>query len=158
LNLRTLELVLPCLRLLPRNASNGQKALLTKSRKEALAMLKKLRTQKVTIPDVVLPEHWRWASSIASFTSGCRIATIKLRPTSVKVFILVRTTDIRNGRMDLANTRKISEETYAYRAGRMPQKVVTSSSRVKPDGGGRDRSRRGKGVPRATVNADKTFP
>src|SRR5690606_7911350 len=30
--------------------------------KEALAMLKKLRTQQVSIPDATLPEHWAWAS------------------------------------------------------------------------------------------------
>lgn len=36
---------------------------------------------------------------------------------------LVRTTDIRNGRMDLTKTRKISEETYAYWARRMPPKA-----------------------------------
>jgi type I restriction enzyme S subunit len=89
--------------------------------KEALAMLKKLRTQQVPIPDTALPEHWAWASlmQVSQAVVDCHNKTA---PYVSEGIHLIRTTDIRNGRMDLSNTRKISEETYAYWARRMPPK------------------------------------
>ncbi len=89
--------------------------------KEALAMLKKLRTQQVTIPDATLPEHWTWASllQVSQAVVDCHNKTA---PYVNEGIHLIRTTDIRNGQMDLSNTRKISEETYAYWARRMPPK------------------------------------
>ncbi|MCK6440922.1 MAG: restriction endonuclease subunit S, partial [Planctomycetes bacterium] len=87
--------------------------------KEALAMLKKLRTQQVFIPDATLPEHWAWASllQVSQAVVDCHNKTA---PYVSEGIHLIRTTDIRNGRMDLSSTRKISEETYAYWARRMP--------------------------------------
>lgn len=87
--------------------------------KEALAMLKKLRTQQVAIPDAPLPEHWAWASllQVSQAVVDCHNKTAPYVSDGIH---LIRTSDIRNGRMDLANTRKISEETYAYWARRMP--------------------------------------
>lgn len=89
--------------------------------KEALVMLKKLRTQQVTIPDTALPEHWEWASllQVSQAVVDCHNKTA---PYVSEGIHLIRTTDIRNGRMDLSSTRKISEETYAYWARRMPPK------------------------------------
>lgn len=89
--------------------------------KEASAMLKKLRTQQVSIPDAALPEHWTWASllQVSQAVVDCHNKTA---PYVSEGIHLVRTTDIRNGRMDLSNTKKISEETYAYWAMRMPPK------------------------------------
>lgn len=89
--------------------------------KEALAMLKKLRTQQVPIPDTALPEHWAWASllQVSQAVVDCHNKTA---PYVSEGIHLIRTTDIRNGRMDLSSTRKISEETYAYWARRMPPK------------------------------------
>ncbi|WP_413792802.1 MULTISPECIES: restriction endonuclease subunit S [unclassified Pseudomonas] len=89
--------------------------------KEALAMLKKLRTQQVSIPDAPLPEHWTWASllQVSQAVVDCHNKTA---PYVNEGIHLIRTTDIRNGRMDLTSTRKISEETYAYWARRMPPK------------------------------------
>lgn len=90
--------------------------------KEALAMLKKLRTQQVTIPDTALPEHWLWATllQVSQAVIDCHNKTA---PYVNEGIHLIRTTDIRNGRMDLSSTRKISEETYAYWARRMPPKA-----------------------------------
>jgi type I restriction enzyme S subunit len=84
-------------------------------------MLKKLRTQQVSIPDAALPEHWVWASllQVSQAVVDCHNKTA---PYVSEGIHLIRTTDIRNGRMDLNNTRKISEETYAYWARRMPPK------------------------------------
>jgi type I restriction enzyme S subunit len=89
--------------------------------KEALAMLKKLRTQQVSIPDATLPEHWAWASllRVSQAVVDCHNKTA---PYVSEGIHLIRTTDIRNGRMDLSSTRKISEKTYAYWARRMPPK------------------------------------
>lgn len=90
-------------------------------KKEALAMLKKLRTQQVRIPEDPLPEHWAWASllQVSQAVVDCHNKTA---PYVGEGIHLIRTTDIRNGRMDLSSTRKISEETYAYWARRMPPK------------------------------------
>jgi type I restriction enzyme S subunit len=89
--------------------------------KEALSMLKKLRTQQVPIPDATLPEHWAWASllQVSQAVIDCHNKTA---PYVGEGIHLIRTTDIRNGRMELSGTRKISEETYAYWAKRMPPK------------------------------------
>jgi type I restriction enzyme S subunit len=90
--------------------------------KEAVAMLKKLRTQQITVPTAPLPSHWCWASllQVSQAVVDCHNKTA---PYVDKGIHLVRTTDIRDGRMDLTKTRKISEETYAYWARRMPPKA-----------------------------------
>ena len=89
--------------------------------KEALAMLKKLRTQRAPALDATLPEHWAWASllQVSQAVVDCHNKTA---PYISEGIHLIRTTDIRNGRMDLSKTRKISEQTYAYWARRMPPK------------------------------------
>ena len=89
--------------------------------KEALAMLKKLRTQQITIPHTALPEHWAWASllQVSQAVVDCHNKTAPYVGEGIHI---IRTTDIRNGQMNLSNTRKISEETYAYWARRMPPK------------------------------------
>lgn len=91
-------------------------------KKEAVAMLKKLRTQQITVPSAPLPPHWCWASllQVSQAVVDCHNKTA---PYVDKGIHLVRTTDIRDGRMDLTKTRKISEETYAYWARRMPPKA-----------------------------------
>ncbi len=87
-------------------------------KKEAVGMLNKLRTQQVSAPSEVLPEHWCWASllQVSQAVVDCHNKTA---PYVNEGIHLVRTTDIRDGRMDLTKTRKISEETYAYWARRM---------------------------------------
>lgn len=90
--------------------------------KEALAMLKKLRTQQVSFPEATLPEHWAWASllQVSQAVVDCHNKTA---PYVSEGIHLIRTTDIRNGRMDLSGTRKISEDTYEYWSRRMPPKA-----------------------------------
>lgn len=91
-------------------------------KKEAVAMVKKLRMQHVALPSALLPEHWCWASllQVSQAVVDCHNKTA---PYVAEGTHLVRTTDIRDGRMDLSKTRKISEETYAYWARRMPPKA-----------------------------------
>jgi len=87
--------------------------------KEALAMLKKIRVQKIEPPDASLPEHWTWGSflQISQAVVDCHNKTA---PYVHEGIHLIRTTDIRNGRMILKNTRKVSPETYAFWSRRMP--------------------------------------
>lgn len=89
--------------------------------KEALGMLKKLHQQKVEKPDIALPQCWTWATllEVAQAVVDCHNKTAPYVGEGVH---LIRTTDIRDGRMDLTSTRKISEETYTYWARRMPPK------------------------------------
>ncbi|HBS54823.1 MAG TPA: type I restriction endonuclease subunit R [Stenotrophomonas sp.] len=88
-------------------------------KKEAVAMLNKLRTQQVAVPSDPLPEHWCWAPllRISQSIVDCHNKTA---PYVSEGIHLVRTSDIRDGKMDLTRTRKISEDTYAYWARRMP--------------------------------------
>ena len=91
-------------------------------KKEAAAMLKKLRTQQITAPSSPLPEHWCWASllQVAQAVVDCHNKTA---PYVAEGIHLVRTSDIRDGKMDLGKTKKISEETYDYWARRMPPRA-----------------------------------
>ncbi|OAJ95890.1 restriction endonuclease subunit S [Vibrio bivalvicida] len=89
--------------------------------KEAKTMLTKLRKQNVEPPTEKLPEHWQWATflQVSMAVIDCHNKTA---PYVEKGIHLVRTTDIRNGKMDLRNTKKITDETYDYWSRRMPPK------------------------------------
>ncbi|MCC5853715.1 MAG: restriction endonuclease subunit S [Alkalimonas sp.] len=91
-------------------------------KKEAQTMLRKLRTQKVNFPETGLPEHWSWATflQVSQAVVDCHNKTA---PYVAKGIHLVRTTDIRNGEMNLTNTKKITEETFDYWAKRMVPKA-----------------------------------
>ncbi|MBU6951957.1 restriction endonuclease subunit S [Hahella sp. HN01] len=91
-------------------------------KKEAQTMLKKLRTQQVNLPEITLPEHWAWATflQVSQAVVDCHNKTA---PYVANGIHLVRTTDIRNGEMNLTNTKKITEETFDYWARRMPPKA-----------------------------------
>ena len=91
-------------------------------KKEAQTMLKKLRTQQVNHPDTNLPNHWTWATflQVSQAVVDCHNKTAPYVENGIH---LVRTTDIRNGEMNLTNTKKITEETYDYWARRMPPKA-----------------------------------
>ncbi|WP_395344688.1 restriction endonuclease subunit S [Ningiella sp. W23] len=91
-------------------------------KKEAQTMLKKLRTQQVNVPETTLPEHWTWATflQVSQAVVDCHNKTAPYVASGIH---LVRTTDIRNGEMNLTNTKKISEETFDYWARRMPPKA-----------------------------------
>lgn len=88
-------------------------------KREAQAMLRKLRTQQIDAPELTLPENWAWAS-VLQVSQAIVDCHNKTAPYVSEGIHLIRTSDIRNGRMSLANTRKISEETYAYWSRRMP--------------------------------------
>jgi type I restriction enzyme S subunit len=86
--------------------------------KEALAMLKKLRTQQVATPEATLPEHWAWASllEVSQVIIDCDHKTPTYASSGVH---LIRTTDVRNGGMRLDATKKVSKESYLARSRRL---------------------------------------
>lgn len=87
--------------------------------KEAQTMRKKLKKQKIQSPGRNIPNNWTWGSflQISQAVVDCHNKTAPYIHDGIH---LVRTTDIRNGEMDLRNTKKISQETYDYWARRMP--------------------------------------
>ena len=82
-------------------------------------MITKLRTQQVAQIDSALPVHWTWGTllQVSQVVVDCHNKTA---PYVNEGIHLIRTTDIRDGRMLLTHTRKISEETYLYWSRRMP--------------------------------------
>ncbi|CAH1207526.1 Type I restriction-modification system, specificity subunit S [Candidatus Nitrotoga sp. BS] len=86
--------------------------------KEALAVLRKLRTQHVAISDVGLPEHWTWASmlQVSQVIIDCDHKTPAYADSGIH---LIRTTDVRNGSMRLDATKKISKESHLARSRRL---------------------------------------
>lgn len=94
------------------------KVAVEQEQKEALAMLKKLRTQQVTVPDTTLPEHWTWASllQVSQVIIDCDHKTPAYSDSGIH---LIRTTDIRNGDMRLDATKKVSIESHLARSRRL---------------------------------------
>ena len=90
-------------------------------RKEAVAMLNKLRKQQVILQNSGLPEHW-CSASLLQISQAVVDCHNKTAPYVAEGIHLIRTTDIRDGRMDLRKTKKISEETYEYWARRLSPK------------------------------------
>ncbi|MBU1194002.1 MAG: restriction endonuclease subunit S [Proteobacteria bacterium] len=87
--------------------------------KEARIMMKKLKKQKLNYPKVKIPDHWVWASflQISKAVVDCHNKTAPYVDSGIH---LVRTSDIRNGFMNLQFTKKITTETYDFWARRMP--------------------------------------
>lgn len=86
--------------------------------KEAKTMLTKLKKQNVEYPKDELPEHWQWATllQISKVIIDCDHKTPVYTNNGTH---LIRTTDIRNGRMTLTNTKKISHDGYIQRSRRL---------------------------------------
>jgi type I restriction enzyme S subunit len=86
--------------------------------KEAKTMITKLRKQGVESPLEKLPEHWQWATllQISQVIIDCDHKTPVYTNKGIH---LIRTTDIRNGRMNLTNTKKVDEDGYIQRSKRL---------------------------------------
>ncbi|NMH65834.1 restriction endonuclease subunit S [Shewanella sp. SHSM-M6] len=87
-------------------------------KKEAQTMLKKLRNQQLTLPEINIPTHWTWASllQVAQVIIDCDHKTPKYADKGIH---LIRTTDIREGNMRLGATKKVSQESYLLRSKRL---------------------------------------
>ncbi|MEB4592613.1 restriction endonuclease subunit S [Candidatus Thiothrix sp. Deng01] len=90
--------------------------------KEAKAMFTKLRNQRVNFPIDVIPQHWQWVTLLqaAQVVIDCDHKTPQYVENGIH---LIRTTDIRNGIMNLSNTRKVSDEGYRSRSRRLTPKA-----------------------------------
>ncbi|QNH17842.1 Type I restriction modification DNA specificity domain protein [Xanthomonas sp. SS] len=98
--------------------SKWEKTAENQEKKEAVAMAKKIRTQHATAPAVPLPSHWCWASmlQVSQVIIDCDHKTPVYSADGVH---LVRTTDIRDGKMLLRATKKVSEDVYQQRSRRL---------------------------------------
>lgn len=90
--------------------------------KEAQTMIRKIKKQKLIYPDSPLPQNWVWGSflEISQAVIDCHNKTAPYVSNGIH---LIRTSDIRDGKMDLHNTKKITEETYDYWSRRMPPRA-----------------------------------
>jgi type I restriction enzyme S subunit len=80
---------------------------------------KKLARQKLEYPEESIPEGWMWASLLESLELmvDCHNKTALYTDEGIH---LVRTTDIRDGAMNLSNTKKVAEDTYSFWSRRCP--------------------------------------
>lgn len=87
-------------------------------KKEAQSVLKKLRTQQLTLPEKNIPAHWAWASllQVAQVIIDCDHKTPTYSDNGIH---LIRTTDIRDGNMQLGSTKKVSLQSYLQRSKRL---------------------------------------
>lgn len=87
--------------------------------KELLQVKRKLARQKIENLVDPIPQKWVWVTLLkaSELLVDCHNKTA---PYVHQGIHLVRTTDIRNGAMDLRHTRKVSQETYEYWSRRCP--------------------------------------
>ncbi len=73
--------------------------------------LSKLNRSPINPPQEVLPDKWEWATLLQSnlLIVDCHNKTA---PYSTSGIPIIRTTNVRNGKLDLENTKFITEETY----------------------------------------------
>jgi len=90
--------------------------------KEAQTMRRKIKNQQYVLPERKIPDNWTWGSflQISQAVVDCHNKTA---PYVTEGVHLVRTTDIRNRKMDLRYTKKITDDTYNFWARRMPPKA-----------------------------------
>jgi len=75
--------------------------------------LKAMRNNYPNLPEDAVPSHWQWAPLLAvmNLIVDCHNKTAPYEPTGIK---LLRTTNIRNGKVILAGCKYVTEETYKY--------------------------------------------
>jgi len=75
--------------------------------------LKAMRNNYPNLPEDAVPSNWQWAPLLAvmNLIVDCHNKTAPYESTGVK---LLRTTNIRNGKVILAGCKYVTEETYKY--------------------------------------------
>ena len=93
---------------------NGYKEALTIEKK-----LKKIENRKLEKPNIKLPANWAWSPIIEAvqIVVDCHNKTAPYISNGIP---LVRTSNIKNGQLDLDNTKFISEKTYEIWSRRCP--------------------------------------
>ena len=87
--------------------------------KETKRLLTKIKKHKPQLPSEVLPNNWYWTSFMGSMEKVVDCHN-KTAPYIDEGISLIRTPDIRNGRISLEGTKFISQETYDYWTRRCP--------------------------------------
>jgi len=90
--------------------------------KELGVINRKLKKQRAIKPSEILPQNWKWVSliEISQLIVDCHNKTA---PYTEHGIHLIRTTNIRDGLMDVNSSKKVSEETYQYWSRRCFPKV-----------------------------------
>jgi len=89
---------------------------------EAKRLKSKLKRHKFSLPDnIEIPEMWSWASLLTAshMVVDCHNKTA---PYEARGIPLVRTTNIRDGKVDIKSAKYITETTYQYWSRRCPPK------------------------------------
>ena len=89
--------------------------------KETSKLLKKIEKHDPQLPDTELPKGWKWTTFMSSMEKvvDCHNKTAPYTDTGIP---LIRTPDIRDGRISLTDTRFVDGETYEYWSRRCPPK------------------------------------
>jgi type I restriction enzyme, S subunit len=92
---------------------------------QSVKVIQKTIQKKVSednsLPDIDLPESWAWTTAIQSCSQvvDCHNKTAPYTNDGIK---LIRTSNIRNGRIDLEDTKFINQSTYEFWSKRCPPK------------------------------------
>ncbi|WFB49020.1 restriction endonuclease subunit S [Vibrio coralliilyticus] len=89
--------------------------------KDTKRLLTKVKKHNPTLPEDTLPTGWEWTSFMASMQKVVDCHN-KTAPYIDEGIPLIRTPDIRNGKISLTGAMYISEETYDYWSRRCPPK------------------------------------
>lgn len=86
---------------------------------EANRIMKKIKSYKFVKPEAKLPGGWTWTTFLESMEKVVDCHN-KTAPYIEKGIHLIRTPDVRNGKILLNNTRYINEDTYRFWSKRCP--------------------------------------
>lgn len=82
-------------------------------------ILNKIKSHNLTTPDIQLPSGWIWTTFMASMEQVIDCHN-KTAPYTEQGIPLIRTPDIRNGRISLKNTKYVNHDTYLFWSKRCP--------------------------------------
>lgn len=91
-----------------------------KGNNEAKRLSSKLKKHRFKTPEnIKLPEKWKWASFVTAsqLVVDCHNKTAPYEENGIS---LVRTTNVRDGKLDLETVKYVSRETYEYWSRRCP--------------------------------------
>ncbi len=86
---------------------------------ETKRLLTKIKKHRPNLPNIKLPENWLWTSFMGAMEKVVDCHN-KTAPYIDQGIPLIRTPDIRNGKISLEGAKYISEETYEYWSRRCP--------------------------------------
>lgn len=87
--------------------------------KEASLIQRKLENQTLPATPHKIPSHWMWATllQVSQAVIDCHNKTAPYINNGIH---LIRTSDVRNGKLSLENTKKVDQDTYEFWSRRLP--------------------------------------